>query len=141
MSKNQEIYQNAHYLVLLPGELGIDTEVSFKINQQNQEIYKLMELHGKQTACFFTPYNPKGERIDEKENLMRMQELESVLQQKQLPYYYGQGGDSKGAWIEKSLLIVGIDKDVADQLAHQYEQNAVVWFELGNTPTLRWYIE
>ncbi|MEN9931079.1 MAG: hypothetical protein RL604_1326, partial [Pseudomonadota bacterium] len=28
-----------------------------------------------------------------------------------------------------------------DQLAHQYEQNAVVWFELGNTPTLRWYIE
>jgi hypothetical protein len=70
-----------------------------------------------------------------------MQELESIVQQKQLPYYFGQGGDSKGAWIEKSLLIVGIDKDVADQLAHQYEQNAVVWFELGSEPTLHWYIE
>ncbi len=141
MSKNQEIYQNAHYLVLLPGELGIDTEVSFRINQQNPQIDKLIELHGQQTACFITACNPKGERINDQENLMRMQELESILQQKQLPYYFGQGGDSKGAWIEKSLLIVGIDKDLADQLAHQYEQNAVVWFELGNTPTLRWYIE
>ncbi len=141
MSKYQEIYQDAHYLVLLPGDSGTDNEVSFSINQQNLEIDKLMDMHGKKTACFITACNPKGKRIDEKENLMRMQELESVLQQKQLPYYYGQGGDSKGAWIEKSLLIVGIDKDVADQLAHQYEQNAVVWFELGNTPTLRWYIE
>jgi hypothetical protein len=70
-----------------------------------------------------------------------MQELESIVQQKQLPYYFGKGGDSKGAWIEKSLLIVGIDRDDADQLANQYEQNAVVWFELGSEPRLRWYIE
>jgi len=141
MSKYQEIYQDAHYLVLLPSDSGTEIEVSFRINQQNQKIDKLMELHGKQTACFITPCNPKGERIDDKENLRLMQELESIVQQKQLPYYFGQGGDSKGSWIEKSLLIVGIDKDVADQLAHQYEQNAVVWFELGSTPILRWYIE
>jgi hypothetical protein len=141
MSKYQEIYQEAHYLVLLPGDSGTENEVSFRINQENLQIDKLMEQHGKQSACFITACNPKGERINDQENLMRMQELESILQQKQLPYYFGQGGDSKGAWIEKSLLIVGIDKDLADQLAHQYEQNAVVWFELGNTPTLRWYIE
>jgi hypothetical protein len=141
MSKYQEIYQDAHYLVLLPSDSGIDIEVSFRINQQNPQIDKLMVLHGKQTACFITASNPKGERIDEKENLRLMQELESIVQQKQLPYYFGQGGDSKGAWIEKSLLIVGIDSDEADKLAHQYEQNAVVWFELGSAPQLRWYIE
>ncbi len=141
MSKYKEIYQKAHYLVLLPGDSGSDNEVSFSINQQNQEIDKLMNLHEKQTACFITACNPKGERIDDKENLRLMQELESIVQQKQLPYYFGQGGDSKGAWIEKSLLIVGIDRAETDQLAHQYEQNAVVWFELGRTPTLRWYIE
>ncbi len=141
MSKYQEIYQDAHYLVLLPGDSGADNEVSFRINQENQEIDKLMDLHGKKTACFITACNPKGKRIDEKENLRLMQELESIVQQKQLPYYFGQGGDSKGAWIEKSLLIVGIDRAEADQLAHQYKQNAVVWFELARTPTLRWYIE
>ena len=141
MSKYQEIYQDAHYLVLLPGDSGTDNEVSFSINQQNLEIDKLMDIHGKKTACFITACNPKGERIDDKENLRLMQELESIVQQKQLPYYFGQGGDSKGAWIEKSLLIVGIDRAETDQLAHQYEQNAVVWFELGRTPTLRWYIE
>jgi hypothetical protein len=141
MSKYQEIYEEAHYLVLLPGDSGTDNEVSFSINQQNPQIDKLMELHGKQTACFITACNPKGERIDDKENLRLMQELESIVQQKQLPYYFGQGGDLKGAWIEKSLLIVGIDRAEADQLAHRYEQNAVVWFELGRKPTLRWYIE
>lgn len=141
MSKYQEIYQDAHYLVLLPGDSGTDNEVSFSINQQNLEIDKLMDMHGKHTACFITACNPKGERIDDKENLRLMEELESIVQQKQLPYYFGQGGDSKGAWIEKSLLIVGIDRAETDQLAHQYEQNAVVWFELGRTPTLRWYIE
>ncbi len=141
MSKYQEIYQDAHYLVLLPGDSGADNEVSFRINQENQEIDKLMDLHGKKTACFITACNPKGKRIDEKENLRLMQELESIVQQKQLPYYFGQGGDSKGAWIEKRLLIVGIDRAEADQLAHQYEQNAVVWFELARTPTLRWCIE
>jgi hypothetical protein len=141
MSKYQEIYEEAHYLVLLPGDSGTDNEVSFRINQENPQIDKLMEQHRKQTACFITACNPKGERINDKENLMRMQELESIVQQKQLPYYFGQGGDSKGAWIEKSLLIVGIDRAEADQLAHQYEQNAVVWFELGSAPQLRWYIE
>jgi hypothetical protein len=141
MNKYREIYQNAHYLVLLPGDSGTDIEVSFRIDQQNQEINKLIEMHGRKAACFITPCNPKGERIDDKENLRLMQELESILQKKQLPYYFGQGGDSKGTWIEKSLLIVGIDRDQADQFAHQYEQNAVVWFELGSTPTLRWYIE
>ncbi len=141
MIKYQEIYQDAHYLVLLPRDSGTDNEVSFRINQQNLEIDKLMDLHGKQTACFITACNPKGERIDDRENLRLMSELESIIQQKQLPYYFGHGGDSKGAWIEKSLLIVGIDRAEADQLAHQFEQNAVVWFELGRTPTLRWYIE
>jgi len=141
MSKYQEIYEEAHYLGLLPGDSGTDNEVSFRINQENPQIDKLIELHGQQTACFITACNPKGERIDDKENLRLMQELASILQQKQMPYYFGHGGDSKGAWIEKSLLVVGIDEELADQLAYQYEQNAVVWFELGRTPTLRWYIE
>ena len=141
MRNYREIYQDAHYLVLLPDDSGTDIEVSFRIDQQNQEIDKLMEMHGRKAACFITPCNPKGEPIDDKENLRLMQELESIVQQKQLPYFFGQGGDSKGTWIEKSLLIVGIDRAEADQLAHQFEQNAVVWFELGRTPTLRWYIE
>jgi hypothetical protein len=141
MSKFQEIYQEAHYLALLPGDSGTENEVSFRINQENLQIDKLMEQHGKQSACFITACNPKGERNNDKENLRLMQELESIVQQKQLPYYFGKGGDSKGAWIEKSLLIVGIDRDDADQLANQYEQNAVVWFELGSEPRLRWYIE
>ena len=141
MSKYQEIYEEAHYLVLLPGDSSTDNEVSFRINQENPQLDKLMEQHRKQTACFITACNPKGERINDKENLRLMQELASILKQKQLPYYFGHGGDSKGAWIEKSLLVVGIDEELADQLAYQYEQNAVVWFELGSAPQLRWYIE
>lgn len=116
-------------------------EINFKIDERNQQIEELLIKHERSTACFITASNPNGQPIDEKENQSRMKELEILIIEKQLPYYFGQGGDSKGAWIEKSLLIVGIDKDLADQLAHQYEQNAVVWFELGNTPTLRWYIE
>ena len=141
MKKYQEIYKKANYLVLLPAQTGKDTEVSFRIDEPNQQIDKLIQLHGKQTACFITPCNPKGRLIDYIENLRLVSELESIIQQKQLPYYLGHGGDSKGAWIEKSFLIVGIGMDEADQLARQYYQNAVVWFERGNPPVLRWYID
>ena len=69
-----------------------------------------------------------------------MKELETLIKEKKLPYYFGQGGDPKGTWIEKSLLVVGIELPEADQLARHFEQNAIVWFQRGSAPTLRWYI-
>lgn len=60
MKKYQEIYKKAHYLVLLPAQTGKDTEVSFRIDEPNQQIDKLIQLHGKQTACFITHAIQRG---------------------------------------------------------------------------------
>ena len=136
----QEIYQKAHYSVVVPSVSGRDLELSFKIDEPNQQIKELLAKHQRSTACFITACNPNGQRIDEKENESRMKELEALIQEKQLPYYFGQGGDPKGAWIEKSLLVVGIELSEADQIARHFEQNAIVWIQRGLTPALRWYI-
>ena len=136
----QEIYQKAHYSVLVLSVSGTDFDLSFKINESNQQIEELLTKHERSSACFITASNPNGQRIDEKENEARMKELETFIQEKQLPYYFGQGGDPKGAWIEKSLLVVGIELGEADQLARHFEQNAIVWFQRGSAPSLRWYI-
>ena len=136
----KEIYQKAHYSVLVPSVSGRDLELSFKIDEPNQQIEELLTKHERSSACFITASNPNGQRIDEKENDSRMKELETLIQKKQLPYYFGQGGDPKGAWIEKSLLVMGIELGEADQLARHFEQNAIVWFQRGLAPSLRWYI-
>lgn len=136
----QEIYQKAHYSVLLPSPLGRDIELGFRINEPNQKIEELLASHKRSTACFITASNPNGQRIDEKENQARMMELETLIQEKQLPYYFGQGEDPKGTWVEKSLLVVGIELDEADELARHFEQNAIVWLQRGLAPALRWYI-
>ncbi|QWD88163.1 DUF3293 domain-containing protein [Polynucleobacter sp. MWH-CaK5] len=136
----QEIYRMAHYSVVVPSVSGGDLDVSFKIDEPNQQIEELLTKHERSSACFITASNPNGQRIDEKENEARMKELETLIQEKQLPYYFGQGGDPKGAWIEKSLLVVGIELGEADQLARHFKQNAIVWFQRGSAPTLRWYI-
>lgn len=136
----QEIYQKAHYSVVVPSVSGRDLELSFKIDEPNQQIKELLAKHQRSTACFITACNPNGQRIDEKENESRMKELEALIQEKQLPYYFGQGGDPKGAWIEKSLLVVGIELSEADQIARHFEQNAIVWIQRGLAPALRWYI-
>jgi hypothetical protein len=136
----QEIYQKAHYSVLVPSVSGQDIELGFRIDESNQQIEELLAQHERSTACFITACNPNGQHIDEKENEARMKELETLIQVKQLPYYFGQGGDPKGAWIEKSLLVVGIELGDADQLARHFEQNAIVWLQRGLAPALRWYI-
>ena len=136
----QEIYQKTHYSVLVPSVSGKHIELSFRIDESNQQIEELLAKHQRSTACFITACNPNGQRIDEKENEARMKELETLIQQKQLPYYFGQGEDPKGAWIEKSLLVVGLELGEADQLAHHFEQNAIVWLQRGSAPALRWYI-
>ena len=136
----QEIYQMAHYSVVVPSVSGRDLELGFRIDESNQQIEELLTKHERSSACFITASNPNGQRIDEKENEARMKELETFIQEKQLPYYFGQGGDPKGAWIEKSLLVMGIELGEADQLARHFEQNAIVWFQRGLAPSLRWYI-
>jgi len=136
----QEIYQKAHYSVLVPSVSGQDIEPGFRINESNQQIEELLTKHERSTACFITASNPNGRRIDEKDNEARMKELETLIQKKQLPYYFGQGGDPKGAWTEKSLLVVGLELGDANQLARHFEQNAIVWLQRGLAPALRWYI-
>jgi hypothetical protein len=136
----QEIYQKAHYSVLVPSVSGQDIEIGFRIDETNQHIEELLTKHERSSACFITASNPNGQRIDEQENESRMKELETLILEKQLPHYFGQGGDPKGAWIEKSLLVMGIELAEADQLARHFEQNAIVWFQRGLAPSLRWYI-
>lgn len=136
----QEIYQKAHYSIQFPGMSGQDNELSFKIDEPNQQIEELLEKNERSSACFITASNPNGQHINAQENEARMKELETLIQEKQLPYYFGQGGDPKGAWTEKSLLVLGIELGEADQLARHFEQNAIVWFQRGSAPTLRWYI-
>jgi hypothetical protein len=53
-----------------------------------------------------------------------------------LPYLLGYGEDSKGAWKEESLLLMGVNQEYACTIGRKYEQNAIVWLELNQAPQL-----
>ena len=89
-----------------------------------------------QSAVVLTAWNPKSQTLTTTENGKRNNELLSYLQQRfTVLKAFGQGNDV--AWPgEESFFIVGLNKEDAEQLAAEYEQNAYVWFEVDKPVTL-----
>ncbi len=52
------------------------------------------------------------------------------------PHYWGEGRDPFGAWAEPSFLVIGIYRANAEALAQLFEQNAIVFCEVGRAPEL-----
>jgi hypothetical protein len=52
------------------------------------------------------------------------------------PHFWGEGRDPGGGWSEPSFLVIGIYRSNAEALGQLFEQNAIVFCELGKPPEL-----
>lgn len=128
-----ETYANAQYQVTSP-----DGWIAFKIGEPNQHLYQLLDANGVDMAALITAWNPLGKMSDIEANRQANHSLELNIQKMGLPYYLGSGSDPKGAWKEDSYFVMGIDPTQAKQLGDAYLQNAIVWINRCDAPSLIW---
>jgi hypothetical protein len=126
-----EAYVNADFA--LSGE----TELIFNIGRVSPALDVAMVWRGTDRAAFLTAYNPFSKDVGEEANRKTQAALLSDLERMGLDWITGEGRDPSGEWPgEPSVLVLGIAKRQALELGHAYEQNALVWCEVGRPSEL-----
>jgi Protein of unknown function (DUF3293) len=110
-----------------------------RIGETSAGADRLLAAHGQTAWAFITACNPRSERQSDEENSRRMAELEAVLRDGGWPHYRGAGVSRDGTWPpEPSFLVVGISEAEALDLAHCFDQNAIVVGRTGEPARLIW---
>jgi hypothetical protein len=125
-----DAYRNAEYVVFA------DAHVVMRIGEKNPQVDALVRAEGATTAAFVTAANPRGEARSDMENGVANAALQNFVAAAGYPHFWGGGRDPRGSWSEPSFLIIGIYRANAEALGQLFEQNAIVFFELGRAPEL-----
>ena len=125
-----DAYRNAEYAVFA------DVEVVMRIGEQNPSVDALISTEGATTAAFVTAANPRGDKRSDMENGVANAALQNFVAAAGYPHFWGEGRDPEGSWSEPSFLVIGIYRANAEALGQLFEQNAIVFCEIGRAPEL-----
>ena len=125
-----EAYKKADYVVFA------DRQVVVRLGEINPELDVLLDAEGATTAAFITAANPRGEKRSDTENGVANAALQSFVSAAGYPHFWGEGRDPFGSWAEPSFLVIGIYRANAEALGQLFEQNAIVFCEVGRPPEL-----
>ena len=124
-------YTKALYVVFGAPDLVI------RIGEPNEVLDAVMDEEGADTAAFLTAANPGGALQDKRANDLSAAALHQALADAGYSCFVGEGRDPEGDWPpEPSVLAVGISRQEAAVIGRSYEQNAIVFIELGKAPEL-----
>ena len=127
-------YQQAIYEVYY----GKET-IRLRIGDDNLQLEKLLKDCDGKTWALITAFNPYSQPLSAAENQQRHQSLLNCLQAMNFTIFDAVGKDDSGNWTpETSILIVGIDLIQAKEIGCKFQQNAIVYGQLGEPPELRW---
>ena len=114
--------------------------VHVRIGHTSAKLDGILKCRGLQEWLFITAWNPASQKLSDDENERRHQNLVSRITELGLTAYAGWGVPDEANWEpEKSLLVLGIDTNLAGDLCAQYGQNAVVMGLYGQQARLVYY--
>jgi hypothetical protein len=90
--------------------------------------------------ALLTAYNPGIIRPGEEENRPANERLERRLVALCVEYVEARGMSADGHHVEPSFALFGVDREHAVELAREFGQAAIVWFD-GATAELAWTAE
>ena len=125
-------YENAEYTVL-----G-STPIKFKVGLASEPLKILLDSYGVKSACFITACNPHGKKQGDTLNAKAMELLKEQITARNLPFLDGYGKDPDSDWMERSYLVLGLDKYQAEEIGRVFNQNAVVLYFSGKQAELVW---
>jgi hypothetical protein len=125
-----EAYRDADSVVLGEDELVL------RIGEPSPRLDALLDSMGAPCAAFLTAANPRSSKRSPAENAQLTAALQKLIDTAGYPRYDGEGRSPDGEWREPSFLIVGIFRENAEALGRLFSQNAIVFIERGQAPTL-----
>lgn len=121
--------QKKAYLAAIYRVWTADGVITLSIGKNSPEVAELLASHGVNCAAFITAHNPNGELTGEYKNKAAQKELIREVGAA-WSFLHGEGVDPKGEWPgEASLLILGISREAALELARKYHQVALLYIE------------
>lgn len=91
------------------------------------------------SAAWLTAFNPQSQSLPLLDNVRRHQALWHWLCQRHYTALAGYAADPLGVWPDEvSLLIPGMELQVAHALAGFWQQNAFLWLVQGEPVQLIW---
>lgn len=123
-----DAYKNTKYKVFEP-------TITIEIGKFNKDLNNLILNHNSNEWAFITAYNPYSKVLTNDENKIRHYELKELTEN--YVTFEGHGVGEDPTWEpELSLFIIGISKVEASKIGKKFEQNAIVYGELNNSPEL-----
>ena len=121
-------YKNTRYHVF-------NTGITICIDENNVLLDALLSKQDAKSWAYITAYNPFSQTFTAEANDARHRLLlQSVAA---FSSFEGEGKGADESWPpEKSLLILGISKEQAIAIGNEYEQNAIVYGEVGQAAQL-----
>jgi len=117
-----------------------DTEqgrLVIRVGETCPELDALLRATGSATWAYITAFNPGSVRLRDDQNYARQRELEETVRQLGHPMFLGEGIGDDEAWPpERSILVLGIEREAAVQLGRRFGQRAIVCGEPGGLAAL-----
>lgn len=130
----QTAYQEAIYEVYDAEQI-----ISLRIGELHPLLDCLLTNYHCTTWALITAFNPFSRCLSASENQQRHLRLSEYLQPLNFPLIEAVGKDQHGEWTpEQSLLILGIPLSQGMNIGRLFEQNALVYGELGKRAQLQW---
>lgn len=113
--------------------------IELRIDAPSTAAADLLNRHGVTGAALVTGCNPGSHLATPAENEHAQRALETAVTAADLTWLPGTGLDPDGFWpAEPSLMVLGIDRGRAAELARRFGQAAFVWIGTHGVPVLVW---
>lgn len=113
--------------------------IDIRIGEPNVALDHFLRANRVRQWAFVTASNPRSHPLADFDNAKRNAAMRSSLEETGWRVVDGVGLPSRSGWRpEHSVLILGIERDAAIELARHWEQNAIVYGMLGQSPELVW---
>ena len=129
-----EAYHATSYRVQLPND-----EVVFRANQPAPELNAFAAEQGTTSWIYITACNPYSQQLSMEKNEQRQALLKNLLTILGYQFYEGAGIGDSGEWPpEPSLFVLDITQEKAVAFGKVFEQNALIFCEVGGVPKIIW---
>jgi len=113
--------------------------IELRIGTVNSAGAELLQRHGVTGAALVTACNPGSRPTPAAQNGRAQRALEDAVAAAGHRWLPAAGLDPDGVWpVEPSLLILGIDRHRAAELARRFGQAALLWLGADGAPELDW---
>lgn len=117
----------------------VDTVPPFvmRVGQPCPPLVALLRHHHCNAAAYLTAWNPGSTKLPMEQNIAAQARLVQEVAASGHRWYDGTSNDPAGEWPqEPSVLVLGISRERARELARSYGQNAFLWCALETNSEL-----